>query len=55
MTTLRRSTWALPALLAVTSSTALVLALVAEGIWDWLSWVLLALPILLVTRFWLKP
>ncbi|TDU81417.1 hypothetical protein EI77_00725 [Prosthecobacter fusiformis] len=54
MNSLRRSTWAIPAILAFTSLTALILALVAEGVWDWLSWTLLALPPALIIGFWLK-
>lgn len=54
MTTLRRITWGIPALLAISSLTALILALVAEGGWDWLSWALLALPPVLVGCFWFK-
>jgi hypothetical protein len=45
MKSLRLSTWAIPILLFLMSATALVLALVAEGIWDWLSWLLLAIPL----------
>lgn len=54
MNSLRRSTWAIPAFLACTSLAALILALVAEGLWDWLSWALLALPPILIGCFWLK-
>ncbi|MEN3942564.1 hypothetical protein WJU23_14790 [Prosthecobacter sp. SYSU 5D2] len=54
MSTLRRSTWAIPALLAFTSLAALILALVAEGLWDYIAWALLAVPPLLVGRFWMK-
>lgn len=51
MNTLRRSTWAIPAFLACTTLTALILALVAEGVWDWVAWTLLSLPTLLVARY----
>ena len=51
MTTLRQSTWAVPALLAITTLTGLILALVAEGFWDWLSWALVALPLGMVLKF----
>ncbi|OYW71441.1 MAG: hypothetical protein B7Z37_27775 [Verrucomicrobia bacterium 12-59-8] len=52
MNTLRQSTWAIPGLLALTTFTGLILALVAEGIWDWLSWALEALPVLIVLIYW---
>ncbi|MBE2284404.1 MAG: hypothetical protein IAE77_13185 [Prosthecobacter sp.] len=48
---LRQSTWAIPALLALATLTGLLLALVAEGVWDWLAWVLVALPVGVVVRF----
>lgn len=54
MNTFRRSTWTIPALLAFTSLAALILALVAEGLWDWVAWILLALPPVLVGRFWMR-
>ena len=49
---LRQSTWAIPALLALATLTGLILALVAEGIWDWLAWVLVALPVGVVLKMW---
>jgi hypothetical protein len=45
---IRRSPWALPALLALGSMFALIAALAADGIWDVLSWLLLALPVVVV-------
>lgn len=45
MNTLRQSTWAIPTLLFLATLTGLVLALVAEGMWDWLAWALVALPV----------
>lgn len=45
MNTLRQSTWAIPTLLFLTTLTGLLLALVAEGLWDWLAWVLVAVPV----------
>lgn len=48
---LRQSTWAIPILLALATLAGLILALVAEGIWDWLAWVLVALPMGVVVRF----
>ena len=45
---LRRSPWKLPMLLGVSSLFALLAALVAEGVWDWLASLLLVAPIALV-------
>lgn len=42
---LRQSTWAIPVLLALASLAGLILALVADGLWDWLAWGLVALPV----------
>lgn len=42
---IRQSTWTIPILLALATLTGLILALVAEGVWDWLAWVLVALPV----------
>lgn len=42
---LRQSTWAIPVILALATLTGLILALVAEGVWDWLAWALVALPV----------
>lgn len=46
--TLRRSPWAIPTLLGLGSFFALIAALAAEGVWDILSWALLALPVVVV-------
>lgn len=46
--TLRRSPWAIPASLGLGSFFALIAALAAEGVWDVLSWALLALPVVVV-------
>ena len=43
-----RSTFALPLLLAVLSLAGLILALTGEGWRDWLSWALLAAPLIAV-------
>ena len=45
---LRRSPWTIPAILTVGSFFALIAALAADGIWDWISWILLFLPILII-------
>lgn len=46
--TLRRSPWAIPALLALGNIFALMAALAADGVWDVISWALLLLPLLAV-------
>lgn len=46
--TLRRLPWTIPALLAFGSVFALIAALVADGIWDVISWLLLLLPLIAV-------
>jgi hypothetical protein len=45
---LRRSPWIAPALLGFGSAFALIAALAADGVWDWISWLLLLLPLLTV-------
>ncbi len=50
---LRQSTWAIPALLTLATLTGLILALVAEGVWDKLAWALVALPLGVILKFWL--
>jgi hypothetical protein len=42
---LRQSTWAIPAFLFIATVAGLILALTAEGYWDWLAWVLVVLPV----------
>jgi hypothetical protein len=48
LSNLRKSPWAIPALLGIGSSFALIAALAAEGVWDFVSWTLLSLPLLVV-------
>lgn len=54
MKTLRQSTWALPALLSLATCIGLVLALVAEGVWDWIAWALVVLPLIAILWAWLE-
>ena len=54
MKELRRSTWSIPLLLVSTSSFALIAALAGEGIWDWIAWTFLALPLVLAGWFLLR-
>lgn len=53
MSTLRQSTWTIPGLLALATLAGLILALVAEGVWDWIAWGLVALPVVVVMKPWL--
>lgn len=46
--------FAIPALLGVLSIIGLVSALVGDGVWDGVSWVTLAIPILLCGYFFLR-
>lgn len=52
---LRQSTWAIPAMLALTTLAGLILALVFEGFWDSLAWALVALPLGVIARSWFWP
>lgn len=45
-------TFVIPTLLAVLSTVGLVTALVGDGPWDWISWVLVALPLVVFARSW---
>ena len=47
--------WAMPILLGVLSAVGLVAALLSSGLGDWISWVALAVPV--IVSFWwsLKP
>jgi len=46
--------FAIPAVLGVLSIIGLVSALVGDGVWDGVSWVTLAIPILLCGYFFLR-
>jgi hypothetical protein len=45
---MRSKTFAIPTILALLSAAGLVTALVGDGPWDWLSWVLVSLPLLAI-------
>ena len=47
---LRRSSWLLPILIASISLFALLAALIGDGAWDWLAWLLLPSPAAIVLR-----
>lgn len=41
-----------PLLVGVVCGAGLGLALVGDGVWDWLSWLALSLPIVLTIFYW---
>jgi hypothetical protein len=48
--------WPIPILLGILTCVGLVAALVADGIWDAVSWIGLGLPVAVVVWFvWLAP
>ncbi len=45
--------WSLPLALAVLTTFGLLSALLGEGgVWWWLSWFALAMPLLVIARYW---
>jgi hypothetical protein len=48
-----RQVFAAPLVLAVLGIVGLISALVGDDIWDMLSWVTLALPVVAILHFWL--
>lgn len=50
-----RQVFAVPLLLGVLSSVGLVSALVGDGVWNGLSWLLLGIPVSLFFYFLLRP
>ncbi len=48
----KRRIFAVPMLLGLTSLVGLIIGLTGDGLLDWLSWLLLALPLLAVTAAW---
>lgn len=47
-----RPTFVVPTILALTSLSALVIALIDEGLVDWIAWGLLSLPVLALAWAW---
>jgi len=47
--------WGMPILLGVMSGIGLVSALLEDGLWDWISWLTLGIPSLLMCWYWLRP
>lgn len=54
MKSARESPWPLPAILFLTSASALILALTHGGIWDVLSWIALAAPPAICIGAWFR-
>ncbi|MEH2514005.1 hypothetical protein V1291_005359 [Nitrobacteraceae bacterium AZCC 1564] len=46
--------FAIPFVLGILSSVGLISALVGDGVWDGVSWIMLGIPILLCAYFLLK-
>jgi len=51
---LRQSVWAIPSFLGIATLAGLILALIADGPWDWLAWLLVALPVAACMVRWNK-
>lgn len=47
--------WGIPILLGVSSIFGLLCALIGDGPWDVLSWLLLGLLIIVIAYFWARP
>ncbi|MDR5172078.1 hypothetical protein IHQ56_09635 [Methylobacillus flagellatus] len=47
--------WGWPILLAVLTTLGLLSALLGVGIWHWLAWASLAVPIIVIWHYWLRP
>lgn len=47
--------WIIPLLLGIVSLFGLIAALVGDDLWDVLSWLTLAIPLLVIGRFIWKP
>lgn len=43
-----------PAIVALLTAAGLALALFGDGLWDAVSWVLLAIPLLMLARFFVR-
>ncbi|MYZ45115.1 hypothetical protein [Schauerella aestuarii] len=47
--------WGAPIALGVLSTLGLLSALLGTGLWHWGSWLMLAVPILVIVRYWCGP
>lgn len=46
-----RQIWVMPAILALVSALGLISALLGDGIWDVLSWLALAVPVIVIVWY----
>lgn len=46
--------WGIPSLLAIITLFGLVMALLGGGIWDYIGWLTLAIPIILIIKNYYK-
>jgi hypothetical protein len=47
--------WGMPILLGLLSGIGLISALLEDGLWDWISWLALGIPSVLMGWYWLRP
>ncbi len=47
--------WGWPIILALLTTFGLLAALLGIGLWHWLSWVALSVPIWVIGHYWSKP
>ncbi|MDQ2150030.1 hypothetical protein RBI22_15015 [Alcaligenaceae bacterium C4P045] len=47
--------WGAPIVLGVLSVLGLLSALLGTGVWHWGSWLMLAIPIVVIVRYWCGP
>ena len=47
--------WGWPIALALLTIFGLLAALLGVGLWHWLSWIALSVPVVLIWHYWLRP
>ncbi len=47
--------WGMPILLGLLSGIGLLSALLDDGLWDWVSWLSLGIPAVLMGWYWWRP
>lgn len=47
--------WLAPIVLGLITIVGLMSALLGDGVWDWLSVVALAIPVLVIVWYWSRP
>lgn len=47
--------WGWPIILALLSTFGLLAALLGVGLWHWLSWIALSVPIVVIWHYWFRP